>query len=120
MGMCRRIRSYSSHHEWVGNLFSLLAVVLMFGSIWATLQYYSELASWVSTRPLLHVPALVGALVAEVLLIITLLAIGSARADETPDKGCFATFQGRRSGGSPIAALRNWVLHMENVGKKHR
>jgi hypothetical protein len=33
MGICKQVRTCSSHHEWVGDLFSLVAVVLVFGTI---------------------------------------------------------------------------------------
>jgi hypothetical protein len=121
MGICRSVRVYSSHHEWVGNVFSLIGVALLFGTVWATLQYYEEISDWLAIDAVVHTSLLVAALVVDVLLIFAMLAIGSTRAGEE-DKNCFATFRGRRSGGggSPIDAIRNWLLHMENVGKKHR
>ena len=119
MGICRNVRVYSSHHEWVGNLFSLLAVALIFGTVWVSLQYYQQIEAWITENIALHTALLVAALVADVLLILTFLGIGSARAGEE-DESCFATFPGRRSGGSPIDAFRSWLHHMENVGKKHR
>jgi len=119
MGICKRVSTYSSHHEWVGNIFSLIAVALLFGTVWATLQYYEEISQWLAIDALVHTSALVAALVMDVLLIMAMLAVGSARAGEEPEN-CFATFRGRRGGGSPLDALRNWLLHMENVGRKHR
>lgn len=119
MGICRQMRVYSSHHEWVGNLFSLLAVVLIFGTVWGSLQYYQQLEAWIHQNVVLNTAILVAALVTDVLLILAFLAIGSSRAEEE-DESCFATFKGRRSGGSPISAFRSWLHHMENVGKKHR
>lgn len=119
MGVCRQIRTYSSHHEWVGNLFSLFSVVLIFGTVWASLHYYQTLSHWVAENPVVHALLLAAALALDVFLIIAFLAIGSARADEE-NQGCFTTFKGRRSGGSPIDVFRSWLHHMENVGKKHR
>jgi hypothetical protein len=94
-------------------------VVLIFASIWASLRYYQPLSAWMAENVLLHTALLIGALVADVMLILAFLAIGSSQAGEE-DERCFATFRGRRGGGSPLDALRNWVHHMENVGKKHR
>ena len=54
MGVCRQIKNYSRHHEWVGNLFSLIAVALIFATVWATLEYYLAVASWLSGNPVLH------------------------------------------------------------------
>lgn len=119
MGICKQVRTYSSHHEWVGDIFSLMAVVLVFGTIWAGLQFYQEIGAWIAHDPVPHTALLVAALMADVMLILALLAIGSARAGEE-DESCFATFPGRRNGGSPIDAFRSWLHHMEHVGKKHR
>jgi hypothetical protein len=119
MGMCRSIRSFSGRHEWVGNAFSLLAVVLVFATIGASLHYYQPLAGWIAQSPVLHAVGVVAVLALDVLLILGLLAVGSARPGEE-DERCFGTFRGRRGGGSPLDAVRNWLLHMENVGKKHR
>jgi len=119
MGICKKVRVYSSHHEWVGNSFSLIAVALLFGTVWATLQYYEDISGWLAIDALVHTSFLVAALAMDVLLILAMLALGSARAGEE-DESCFTTFRGRRGGGSPIDAIRNWLLHMENVGKKHR
>ena len=117
MGVCRQIKTYSRHHEWVGNLFSLIAVVLIFATIWATLEYYQIVASWLGRNPVLHGALLAAAIAVEVLLIVALLSIGSARADEEDEK-CFASFTGRR--GESLGLFRSWLHHMENVGKKHR
>lgn len=119
MGVCGSIRSYSRRHEWVGNVFSLLAVVLIFGTVWASLHFYQPLANWIGENIILHAALLGLALVVEVLLVLAFLSIGSTREGEE-DESCFATFQGRRNGGSPISAFRNWLHHMEHVGKKHR
>jgi len=117
MGVCRQIRNYSRHHEWVGNLFSLVAVALIFGTVWASLEYYQMVASWLGKNPVLHGSLLAVGIALEVLLVLLLLAIGSSRADEE-DEHCFTSFSGRR--GSSLGLFRSWLHHMENVGKKHR
>ncbi len=119
MGFCRRVRTFSMHHEWVGNLFSLLAVVLLFATIWVSLQYYREIGSWISARPLVNAMLLGLGLIVEGLLFLGLLALGSARPGDE-DERCFATFPGRRNGPSPLDPFRHWLRHIENVGKKHR
>ncbi len=117
MGVCKRIKSYSRHHEWVGNVFSLLAVALIFATVWVSLEYYPQAASWLSLNPVLHGAMLAGAIAMEAVLIVMLLAIGSSRADEE-EEHCFASFTGRR--GESLGFFRSWLHHMENVGKKHR
>jgi hypothetical protein len=120
MSVCKEIKTFSRAHERIADFFSLLAVALLFGSIWATLTYYRDVADWLRHDPLLHGALLVGALVINVLLILGFLAVGSSRfgADE---ERCFGTFRGRRHyNGSPIGLFRTWINHMESVGKKHR
>jgi hypothetical protein len=97
-----------------------LAVVLLFGSIWATLEYYPLVVDWLRRDALLHGAALIALLVVDVFLILGLLAVGSARFGEDDEK-CFGTFRGRRNyNGSPVGLFRIWINHMEGVGRKHR
>jgi len=93
---------------------------LLFGSVGATVAYYSPVTDWLRHDVLLHGAILVAVLVVDVLLILGLLAVGSARFGE-PNEKCFGTFRGRcNHNGSPLDAFRVWISHMENVGKKHR
>jgi chromate transport protein ChrA len=117
MGICRQIRGYSRRHEWVGNLFSLAAVALIFATVWGSLKYHQLLIAWLSHNPVLNAALLAAAIAFEALLIVLFLAIGSSRADEE-EEHCFASFKGRR--GESLGLFRSWVSHMENVGKKHR
>ena len=119
MTVCKDIKTFSRRHEHIADFFSLLAVVVLFASIWGALQYYQIVMHWVQKNLILHGPLLIAGLIANVFLILALLAVGSARFGEEGER-CFGTFRGRRSGGSPIDVFRNWVLHMENVGKRHR
>jgi hypothetical protein len=119
MAVCENLKTFSRHHERVADFFSLLAVAVLFASIWASLEYYQTVMHWVQQNILLHGPLLIAGLLANAGLILALLAVGSARFGED-DERCFGTFRGRRSGGSPVDAIRNWVLHIENVGKRHR
>lgn len=119
MTVCREIKTFSRTHERIADFFSLLAVVLLFGSIWAFLAYYAPIMAWLYTNPPLHGAILVAALAVDVLLILGLLAIGSARFGGD-DERCFGTFRGRRSSASPVGVFGIWVRHMENVGKRHR
>ncbi len=117
MGVCRQIKNYSRHHEWVGNLFSLIAVTLIFATVWVSLEFYLEIASWLSGNPVFHGAILAAVIALEILVIVALLSIGSSRADEEEER-CFASFSGRR--GESLGVFRSWLHHMENVGKKHR
>jgi hypothetical protein len=120
MSVCKDIKSFSRTHEHIADFFSLLAIALLFGSVWFTITYSRELADWLRHDMLVHAALLVAALVVDVLLILGLLAIGSSRFG-SEDERCFGTFRGRRNyNGSPVGWFGTWVRHMESVGKKHR
>ncbi len=119
MTICKEIQTFSRRHERIADFFSLLSVACLFALIWASLTYYEPVMHWVREHLLLHGVLLIAGLVGSVALIMGLLAVGSSRFGEENER-CFGTFAGRRSGASPINAVRNWVQHMENVGKRHR
>mgnify|MGYP000287761167 CR=1 FL=1 len=75
MAVCKNIKSFSRHHERLADLFSLLALTLLFGSIWATLRYHQAVTLWLQDNWVLHSALLVAALVADVFLILAFLAI---------------------------------------------
>lgn len=120
MTVCKEIKTFSRAHEHIADFFSLLAVALLFATVWATLQYHQPVLDWLRHEPLLNGAILVAVLVLDVLMILAFLAIGSARFGEANEK-CFGTFRGRRNhNGSPVGIFSAWIGHMENVGKKHR
>ncbi len=120
MTVCKNIKSFSRRHEHIADFFSLLAVVLLFGTVWVTISYHQMILEWLRQDVFIHSGVLVAALVLDVFLILGLLAVGSARFGEEDEK-CFGTFRGRRNyNGSPVRWFSVWIKHMENVGKKHR
>lgn len=120
MSVCKNIKSFTRRHEYIADFFSLLAVALLFGTIWGVLTYRAEIFSWVKINLLLHSPLMVLAIVVDVLLIFMFLSIGAARTEDDAES-CFSTFRGRRHGGMSIGSVfNNWLHHMEDVGKKHR
>ncbi len=120
MSVCKNIKSFSRRHEHIADFFSLLAVVLLFGTVWATISYHQAILEWLRQNALIHSAALVAALVLDVFLILGLLAVGSARFGDE-DERCFGTFRGRRNyNRSPVHWFSVWIKHMENVGRKHR
>ena len=121
MTVCAKLKNYSRHHERIADLFSLLAVVLLFGSIWIAIEYQPLAFEWIGQNAILHGSLVVAAIVVDVTLIFILLNLGSARFSEESNDSCFHTFRGRRHGaGSLGSAFRNWIHHMEHVNKKHR
>lgn len=119
MTVCKDIKSFSRSHEHIADLFSLLAVVLLFATVWGLLEYHQLLLEWWRHSMLVNSAVLVAVLVLDVFLILGLLAVGSARFGDADEK-CFGTFPGRRNSGEPGGVFRAWLHHMENVGKKHR
>ena len=119
MTVCREIKHFSRTHERIADFFSLLAVALLFATVWAVLSYHQPVLAWISSNVLLHSPLVVLVLVLDVFLILGLLAVGSARFGED-DERCFGTFAGRRSYRSKKGIFGTWITHLENVGKRHR
>ncbi len=119
MAVYKEISKFSRAHEHIADFFSLLAVVLLFGSIWVILQYYTPVSDWIRHDPVWHTVLVIGALVLDVVLILSFLAFGSARFGDK-DERSFGTFAGRRNQRSPTGIFGSWLKHMESVGKKHR
>jgi hypothetical protein len=120
VSVCKDIKSFSRTHEHIADFFSLLAVVLLFASVWAAVAYHQEVSDWLRHDALLHGAIAVAVVLIDALLILGLLAVGSSRFGDDDEK-CFGTFRGRRHyNGSPVKWFSTWVNHMENVGKKHR
>ncbi len=121
MSVCSKIKGFTRHHERIADFFSLLAVALLFGTIWAGITYQQTLFHWMHENVILHGSAVVLAIVIDVFMIILLLSIGSSRFAEDGSGSCFRTFKGRRHGGSSLGtAFKNWIDHIEHVNKKHR
>lgn len=119
MTVCKDIKTFSHTHERIADLFSLLAVALLFATVWGVLEYHQTMLEWWQNSPLVNSVVLVAVLVLDVFLILGFLAVGSARFGDEDEK-CFGTFPGRRNSGKPGGTFFAWLSHMENVGKKHR
>ena len=120
MSICKEIKGFSRTHERIADFFSLLALIVLFGTIWVAVAYYQDISTWLRHDWLFHGAQLVGAILVIGFLMLALLALGSSRFAGDDEK-CFGTFAGRRNyNGSPIRWFSAWVSHMESVGKKHR
>lgn len=118
MGICRDMQRFTRANETIADLFSLLAVALLFASIWATLEYHALVTHWLAADYLLRTPLLLVGLALNGFSILALLAAGSSRFGN--EERCFATFPGRRTRHGNRGVVSAWVQHIENVGKKHR
>lgn len=124
MTFCAQIKGFARNHEKVADISSLLAVALLFTTIWVAIDFQTLIFNWIQQSILLHGPAVILILILDVFLIFMLLNIGSTRL-ENPDAAhndrCFGTFRGRRHGGFNLGTVfHNWVQHIEQVNKKHR
>jgi hypothetical protein len=119
MNVCKDINRFSRTNETVADLFSLLAVALLFASIWVTLEYAQPVLAWLDGGFFVRAPLLAVGLALNAFAIIALLAVGSARFGQD-DERCFGTFRGRRGQHGARGVLTSWIAHIENVGKKHR
>ena len=120
MSICTAVKDYTRRHHWLADFFSLLAVALLFASIWVLIDYHIPLLDWMHDNVILRTPLVVGAIALDVTLIFGLLCAGSQRCPAGSDD-CFRTFRGRRHGGHSLyTAFTNWIHHIEHVGKRHR
>jgi hypothetical protein len=120
MSVCKDLKGYARRHERMADFFSLLAVLLLFATLYLVTAYYSPVVSWMKTDAILHVPAVIALLLLDVFFIFLFLNLGSARYGEEGE-GCFHTFRGRRAGSGSIGMMfSSWLHHMEQVGRKHR
>ncbi len=121
MSICIRIKGYARRHEMIADFLSLLAVVLLFSSIWIIIDFQGLITHWMLDNIIVHGSAVLLVIIIDVMLIMMLLNIGSARFQEASDTSCFHTFRGRRHGGFSMGtAFKNWVKHIEQVSKGHR
>ena len=81
-------------HEWIADTSSLIAVALLFGTIWAINHFHHVTLDWMTGHRILENIMAYAVLLFDVLLIVSLLCFGpNCRAN---NKSCFATFQGRK------------------------
>jgi hypothetical protein len=121
MTVCSQVKGFARHHEHIADLFSLLAIVLLFGTIWVGIEYQLPIFQWMKQNIPLHGSAVILTIMLDVFFIFFFLNIGSTRFTEESDDHCFGTFRGRRHGGPSIGkAFHNWLHHLEHVSKKHR
>jgi hypothetical protein len=120
MSVCRNIKGFTRKHEWLGDLFALTAVAILFGSLYVVLAYHSPILNWLFENAFLRAPLALGSLVFEILLIFFLLNISTVTYTDD-DEGCFHTFRGRMSGSGSLGQVFGGVLHhIEFLGKRHR
>jgi hypothetical protein len=120
MAICRNIKRITRRHEWLADLFSLLAVALFFATLYFGIAYYSQVLNWISHEVFLYAPIAITAIILDIVLIFFFLNIGTIDFSNE-EEGCFHTFKGRRAAGGSVGLIFNgWLHHIEQVGRKHR
>jgi hypothetical protein len=81
-------------HEWIADLSSLLAVILLFGTVWIIMRFHHVTLDWMLGHSLLENMLAYAILLFDVVLIVGLLCFGpNCHAN---NKSCFGTFKGRK------------------------
>lgn len=81
-------------HEWLADLASGLAVILLFGTVFLIMRYHNVTLEWMLGNSLLENIAAHAILFLDVVLIVSLLCFGPSC--NTNNKRCFGTFKGRQ------------------------
>lgn len=120
MSVCKNIKRFTRKHEWLADMFALLAVAILFGSLYAVLAYHSFILNWLSQDLILNTPLVLGSFVLEIVLIFFLLNFSTVTYSDE-DAGCFHTFRGRMAGSGSLGMIfSGWLHHLEYLGKRHR
>jgi len=81
-------------HEWIADASSLIAVALLFGTIWAINHFHHVTLDWMTGHSILVNILAYAVLLLDVVLIVSLLCFGpNCHAN---NKSCFSTFKGRK------------------------
>lgn len=81
-------------HEWLADVSSMVAVFLLFGSVFAIMQYHSVTLEWMQGHSLLENVLAYAFVLLDAVLIVSLLCFGPAC--HANNKACFGTFKGRK------------------------
>lgn len=121
MSACSSLKAYIRKNEHLADVFSFSAILILFASLWLSIEYYSSVLIWLHGNTLLNVPLFLMGAAADITLILMLLSLGAAPNFAEDDK-CFRTFAGRRQHqGSVIKVFDTWLNHMEKHNShKHR
>ena len=81
-------------HEWIADMSSLFAVILLFGTVFLIMRFHNVTLEWMLGHSLLENMLAYAILLLDVVLIVSLLCFGpSCHAN---NKSCFGTFKGRK------------------------
>lgn len=120
MSLRKNLRGYyTCGHRRLADLFSLLAVLLLFLFPYLGAAYDGTLNSWMNQDDVLRLSTAVTLLTADMLLIFFLfLGLGTSPFD-AGEVSCFHARYERCDGGSPGLMFNNRFHPLEQVGREH-
>ena len=93
----------SCKHEWVADLSSLTAVILLFGSVFGIMHYHDETLELLTGSSILTSIIAYGFILLDAVLIVSLLCFGPNCHQN--NQSCFRTFKRRK----------HWIRSNENI-----
>ena len=84
----------SCKHEWIADLSSLTAVILLFGSVFGIMFYHDQTLEWLTGDSMLTTILGYGFILLDAVLIVSLLCFGPNC--HSNNQSCFGTFKGRK------------------------
>ncbi len=86
--------SKACKHEWVADFSSLVAVILLFGSVYLIMRFHNVTLDWMTDGTMLQTLGAYTILLLDAVMIVSLLCFGPTCREH--DKHCFGTFRGRK------------------------
>ena len=81
-------------HEWVADFSSLVAVILLFGSVYLIMRFHNVTLDWMAGGTMLQMISAYAVVLLDAVMIVSLLCFGPTCHEH--DKNCFGTFKGRK------------------------
>jgi flagellar biogenesis protein FliO len=81
-------------HEWVADFSSLVAVILLFASVYLIMRFHNVTLDWMTDGSMLQSLAAYAIVLIDAVLIVSLLCFGPSCHEH--NKSCFGTFKGRK------------------------
>ncbi|NNJ91967.1 MAG: hypothetical protein HKP55_09845 [Gammaproteobacteria bacterium] len=81
-------------HEWVADFSSLVAVILLFGTVYLIMRFHNVTLDWMTGGSLLQTVSAYTIVLLVAVIIVSLLCFGPTCHEH--NKSCFGTFKGRK------------------------
>lgn len=81
-------------HEWIADFSSLIAVILLFGSVYLIMRFHNVTLDWMTSGTMLQTIGAYAIVLLDAVMIVSLLCFGPTCHEH--NKSCFGTFKGRK------------------------